>query len=148
MHPQRPPLLSNQLSPHPRPPNSPGPQSETQTGDTRSNVIHPPGPIRQDDPVTLLLPTLDAFAGAGGLSLGLQAVGLPVTVAADSSTDALQTYQRHHRATEILEGDIASHTFRRYKGSIAIVAGGPPCQPWSSGDSVTSLPSTVKDKQL
>jgi DNA (cytosine-5)-methyltransferase 1 len=108
-------------------------ETGTQTGDTIWNVIHSPAPIRQDDPVTLPLPTLDAFAGAGGLSLGLQAAGLPVTVAADSSADALQTYCRHHHATELLEGDIASHDFKRYKGSVAVVAGGPPCQPWSSG---------------
>jgi DNA (cytosine-5)-methyltransferase 1 len=96
-------------------------------------MIKPAGMIRQDILVTLPLPALDAFSGAGGLSLGLQAAGLPVTVAADSSTDALQTYRRHHRTSEILEGDIASHDFRRYKDSIAIVAGGPPCQPWSTG---------------
>jgi DNA (cytosine-5)-methyltransferase 1 len=83
--------------------------------------------------VTLPLPTLDVFAGAGGLSLGLQAAGLPVTVAADSNADALDTYRRHHSTAEILEGDIADHDFRQYKGSIAIVAGGPPCQPWSTG---------------
>lgn len=81
----------------------------------------------------LPLPTLDAFAGAGGLSLGLQAAGLPVTVAAERNADALDTYRRHHCATEILEGDIAGHDFTRYKGSIAVVAGGPPCQPWSTG---------------
>jgi DNA (cytosine-5)-methyltransferase 1 len=96
-------------------------------------MIKPSCLIRQDKLVTLPLPTLDAFAGAGGLSLGLQAAGLPVTVAADSSTDALQTYRRHHRTSEILEGDIADHDFKRYKGNIAIVAGGPPCQPWSTG---------------
>jgi DNA (cytosine-5)-methyltransferase 1 len=96
-------------------------------------MIKPAGLIRQYNPVTLPLPTLDAFAGAGGLSLGLQAAGLPVTVAADSSTDALQTYRRHHSTSKILEGDIAGHDFRRYKDSIAIVAGGPPCQPWSTG---------------
>ena len=100
---------------------------------TPQKMIKPAGLIRQDNPVTLPLPTLDAFAGAGGLSLGLQAAGLPVTVAADSSADALQTYRRHHRTPEILEGDIASHDFKRYKDSIAIVAGGPPCQPWSTG---------------
>ena len=100
---------------------------------TPQEMIKPVGVIRQDNPVTLPLPTLDAFAGAGGLSLGLQSAGLPVTVAADSSADALQTYRHHHRTAEILEGDIASHDFRRYKDSIAIVAGGPPCQPWSNG---------------
>jgi DNA (cytosine-5)-methyltransferase 1 len=89
--------------------------------------------MRQDNAVTLPLPTLDAFAGAGGLSLGLQAAGLPVTVAADSNEDALQTYRRHHPGIKVLEGDIADHDFRQYKGNIAIVAGGPPCQPWSTG---------------
>jgi len=87
--------------------------------------------------VTLPLSTLDAYAGAGGLSLGLQAVGLPVIVAADSNPDALQTYRRHHGTTELLDGDIAEHIarhrFTQYKGHVAIVAGGPPCQPWSSG---------------
>lgn len=83
--------------------------------------------------MTLPLPTLDAFAGAGGLSLGLQAAGLPVTVAADSNADALRTYSRHHPNTELLEGDIAGHDFSRYKDEIAVVAGGPPCQPWSIG---------------
>jgi DNA (cytosine-5)-methyltransferase 1 len=100
---------------------------------TRQKTIKPAGLIGQDNPVTLPLPTLDAFAGAGGLSLGLQAAGLSVTVAADSDAEALQTYRRHHRTSEILDGDIASHDFRRYKDSIAIVAGGPPCQPWSTG---------------
>lgn len=83
--------------------------------------------------MTLPLPTLDGFAGAGGLSLGLQAAGLPVAVAAESSPDAIRTYRRHHPTTEILEGDIAKHQFRRYRGQLAVVAGGPPCQPWSSG---------------
>ena len=54
-------------------------------------------------------------------------------MAADSSADALQTYSRHHHTAEILEGDIAGHDFKRYRGNIAIVAGGPPCQPWSTG---------------
>jgi DNA (cytosine-5)-methyltransferase 1 len=112
--------------------NSPAVRPERKQA-TPQKMIKPAGLIRQDNPVTLPLPTLDAFAGAGGLSLGLQAAGLPVTVAADSSADALQTYRRHHRTSEILEGDIASHDFRRYKDSIAIVAGGPPCQPWSTG---------------
>jgi DNA (cytosine-5)-methyltransferase 1 len=89
--------------------------------------------IRKYDPMTLSLPALDAFAGAGGLSLGLQAAGLPVTVAAESSPDAIETYSRHHATTEILNGDIARHQFSQYKGRVAIVAGGPPCQPWSSG---------------
>jgi DNA (cytosine-5)-methyltransferase 1 len=98
-----------------------------------ADMIHSPPVVGQDDLVTLALPTFDAFAGAGGLSLGLTAAGLPVTVAADSSEDAVATYRSHHPATTIIEGDIAAHRFSRYKGEVAIVAGGPPCQPWSSG---------------
>jgi DNA (cytosine-5)-methyltransferase 1 len=96
-------------------------------------MIHSPSVIGQDDLVTLPLPTFDAFAGAGGLSLGLAAAGLPVTVAAESNEDAVATYRSHHPSTKILEGDIAEHRFSRYNGEVAIVAGGPPCQPWSSG---------------
>lgn len=106
---------------------------ESHLANTRPDMIHPPAVLVQNDLVTLPLPTFDVFAGAGGLSLGLAAAGLPVAVAADSSEDALETYRSHHPATKIIEGDIAAQRFTRYKGDVAIVAGGPPCQPWSSG---------------
>ena len=33
----------------------------------------------------------------------------------------------------MMEGDIADHEFARFRGNIALVAGGPPCQPYSLG---------------
>ena len=108
-------------------------RSVTESADTLPDMIRSRAVIGQDDLVMLPLPTFDAFAGAGGLSLGLTAAGLPVTIAADSNEDAIATYRSHHPTTKIIEGDIAAHQFSRYKGEFAIVAGGPPCQPWSSG---------------
>jgi DNA (cytosine-5)-methyltransferase 1 len=86
-----------------------------------------------------VVPSADLFAGAGGLSLGLARAGLTPVVASEMDLDALATYDKAHRQycggapLELLDGDIAKHSFQRFKGEIAVVAGGPPCQPYSSG---------------
>lgn len=83
--------------------------------------------------------TLDLFAGAGGLSQGLASAGLAVVAASEMDVDALATYTAGHssrfpnRPLEVFEGDIAGHSFRKMRGNIAVVAGGPPCQPYSLG---------------
>jgi DNA (cytosine-5)-methyltransferase 1 len=54
-------------------------------------------------------------------------------------TDARETYAAAHARflpdvpLEVFEGDIAKHRFNRLRGSISVVAGGPPCQPYSLG---------------
>lgn len=84
-------------------------------------------------------PMLDLFAGAGGLSLGLSRAGFTPVAASEMDRDALETYQNAHRryfpsvSLDTFEGDVAQHTFKRLRGSIAVVAGGPPCQPYSTG---------------
>lgn len=90
-------------------------------------------------PVTTDFPTLDLFAGAGGLSQGLAAAGLGIVGASEMNQDALATYAAAHahyfpdEALKVFEGDIGAHTFRGLRGNIAVVAGGPPCQPYSMG---------------
>jgi len=80
------------------------------------------------------MPTvLDLFAGAGGLSLGLEDAGLDVVAAAEWDDDALTTYAKSHPGADLLPGDIAQVDFRAFRGAIDVVAGGPPCQPWSDG---------------
>ncbi len=80
-----------------------------------------------------MVAVLDLFAGAGGLSLGLEEAGMEVTAAAEWDTDALATYALHHPSARLLPGDVAEVDFRDFKGSVRVVAGGPPCQPWSDG---------------
>jgi DNA (cytosine-5)-methyltransferase 1 len=78
---------------------------------------------------------LDLFAGAGGLSIGLQAAGFEPVGAVEIMEDAAKTYEGHHdvevdrrRLEEIPEREL-----RAMRGKVSLVAGGPPCQPWSTG---------------
>jgi len=76
---------------------------------------------------------LDIFAGAGGLSLGLESVGFSVIGAAEWDHDACETFSKAHPGAIVLEGDITALSFESWKGEVEVVVGGPPCQPWSSG---------------
>jgi DNA (cytosine-5)-methyltransferase 1 len=80
-------------------------------------------------------PVLDLFAGAGGLSIGLHAAGFDPVGAVEIMEDAAKTYEGHHdvevdrrRLEEIPEREL-----RAMRGKAPLVAGGPPCQPWSTG---------------
>jgi DNA (cytosine-5)-methyltransferase 1 len=75
---------------------------------------------------------LDLFAGAGGLSLGLAAAGLEVVAAAEWDADARASYAGLHPGARLLPGDLAGADFGAFRG-VDVVAGGPPCQPWSDG---------------
>jgi DNA (cytosine-5)-methyltransferase 1 len=82
-----------------------------------------PGPV----------PVLDIFAGAGGLSLGLERAGFTVAAGAEWDRDACATYAAAHPRASVLAGDVAAMSFRRWRGQVEVLAGGPPCQPWSTG---------------
>lgn len=78
---------------------------------------------------------LDLFAGAGGLSIGLHTAGFEPIGAVEIMEDAAKTYEGHHdvevdrrRLEEIPEREL-----RALRGKVPLVAGGPPCQPWSTG---------------
>ena len=77
---------------------------------------------------------IDLFAGAGGLSLGLAAAGFTPVRAVEVMPDAAATYEGLHGVPvdrRRLE-DIPASELRSWRGA-TVVAGGPPCQPWSSG---------------
>lgn len=79
------------------------------------------------------LEAIDLFAGAGGLSLGLAAAGFSLSVAVEANPDACATYRQHHSGAKVLEQDIATVDLSPWRGAVALVAGGPPCQPFSVG---------------
>lgn len=85
------------------------------------------------------IPFLDLFCGAGGLSLGLAGAGMVPVAASEMDRDALETYvEAHakyhpHLGLEVFDGDIANYSFKKLKGDVGVVAGGPPCQPYSMG---------------
>lgn len=79
---------------------------------------------------------VDLFSGAGGLSLGLEAAGWTVAVAVDNDAKALQTH-RHNFPGLTLSYDLSETAGRKAlvgllaQTEIDLVAGGPPCQPFS-----------------
>lgn len=77
--------------------------------------------------------TLDIYSGAGGLSIGLEAAGFEIVAGADIDPDACDTFAKAHPAAEVLQGDVGQMSFRRWRGAVDCVVGGPPCQPWSTG---------------
>jgi DNA (cytosine-5)-methyltransferase 1 len=79
---------------------------------------------------------VDLFAGAGGLSLGLEKAGWKVAVAVDHDPRVLETH-RHNFGGLTLDLDLGDPGQRAdlvgllNQVEIDLVAGGPPCQPFS-----------------
>lgn len=78
----------------------------------------------------------DLYSGAGGLSLGLETAGYRVVLAADRDPEAVETH-RHHFGGFTLDWDlgkperIAAIARMISAAKIELLAGGPPCQPFS-----------------
>lgn len=78
---------------------------------------------------------IDLFAGAGGLSLGLERAGFVAEVAVDFDRAACETFRANLPDTKVLCQDIRTIDWLPLRGRIDLVAGGPPCQPFSvAGD--------------
>ncbi|MFE4355295.1 DNA cytosine methyltransferase [Kitasatospora sp. NPDC056800] len=83
---------------------------------------------------------VDLFSGAGGLSLGLKRAGWTVAAAVDNDDRALETH-RHNFPGMSLKLDLGSLKERNellslFEGvNVDLVAGGPPCQPFSRAGS-------------
>lgn len=80
-----------------------------------------------------MIPTLDLFCGAGGLSLGFTAAGFETVAAVECDAPSVATFSHHSPKAEMHACDVAEVDFRRYAGKVELVIGGPPCQPFSSG---------------
>ena len=79
---------------------------------------------------------VDLFSGAGGLSLGLEEAGYRVVLAVDTDPWALETHRANFpgEAVDADLGDpnIVESVIARLQGlDVALIAGGPPCQPFS-----------------
>ena len=73
---------------------------------------------------------LDLFCGAGGLSLGLKLAGWDIAGAVEWDAHAAKTHEHNFPDTKMFLGDISCIDLSCFKG-IDLVAGGPPCQPFS-----------------
>lgn len=78
---------------------------------------------------------IDLFAGVGGLSLGFEQAGFHVVLANEYDAGIAAAYQRNHRGTKMVVGDITAlnleETFGAFAGKIDVIIGGPPCQGFS-----------------
>ncbi|HKR45485.1 MAG TPA: DNA (cytosine-5-)-methyltransferase [Paraburkholderia sp.] len=81
---------------------------------------------------------IELFAGCGGMATGLQLAGFKHTALVEFNPSACETLRRNfgrvqlENSVAILEQDVRDINWRERKG-IDVVAGGPPCQPFSMG---------------
>lgn len=83
--------------------------------------------------------SVELFAGAGGLAMGMSNAGFNHVSVIEWDQDACETFrenQRHHLKSiekwPLYQGDVREFDFRKL-GDVVIVSGGPPCQPFSLG---------------
>ena len=79
---------------------------------------------------------VDLFAGAGGLGVGLEAAGWTVVVAVDNNQMAVNTHRANFRGlalnVDMSNPDEVESLIKMVRNiDIDLVAGGPPCQPFS-----------------
>nr|WP_297458845.1 DNA cytosine methyltransferase [uncultured Halomonas sp.] len=84
--------------------------------------------------------SVELFAGAGGLAIGMANAGFQHAAVIEWDHNACETFrenQRHHaHAVEgwpVHETDARCFDFKALPTDIAVVSGGPPCQPFSMG---------------
>ena len=86
------------------------------------------------------LRSVELFAGAAGLGLGLAQAGFSHDLVVENDSDACETMRMNQRAGHelvqgwrILEASIKDADLTTVKGEIDLVSGGPPCQGFSIG---------------
>lgn len=80
--------------------------------------------------------SIELFAGAGGLAIGLEESGFRPKKIIELNKDACKTIRSNKLfdyGANLYEGDIDNFDFMDIKDSIDLVSGGPPCQPFSLG---------------
>lgn len=76
--------------------------------------------------------SLELFSGAGGLAKGLEMAGFEHQAFIEFNRDACKTLRRNFKPSKVFEVDIRDYNFSQIN-TIDLVAGGPPCQPFSLG---------------
>lgn len=79
------------------------------------------------------LTSIDLFSGAGGLSIGLERAGFRPVLAVEMNKDACATYKLRFPEVDLRQAPIQTVDLRPFRARIDLLAGGPPCQPFSSG---------------
>ena len=84
--------------------------------------------------------SVELFAGAGGLGMGLDRAGFHPERVVEWDRYCCDTIRENKRMKgspvsrwSLIEGDVRNVDFKSLEGSIDLVSGGPPCQPFSLG---------------
>ena len=82
--------------------------------------------------------TIELFAGAGGLALGIEMAGFETVGLVEFNTDAADTLKKNRPQWNVINDDIANVTcqdlqkmFNLKKGELDLLSGGAPCQSFS-----------------
>lgn len=85
-----------------------------------------------------MLTTIELFAGAGGLALGIERAGFDTLACLEIDKDACATLRQNRPEWRVIEDDIAnisaldlSHYFSLSPGELDLLSGGAPCQSFS-----------------
>jgi DNA (cytosine-5)-methyltransferase 1 len=96
------------------------------------------------------LESIELFSGAGGLALGLHAAGFHHRALYEWNASAVETLRYNQKMghesladCQISRADVRDVDFRKYRG-VDLVAGGPPCQPFSMGGKAAGM-NDVRD---
>lgn len=96
------------------------------------------------------LESIELFSGAGGLALGLHAAGFHHRALYEWNASAVETLKYNQsmnhpslKGCNIMRADVREVDFKKYRG-IDLVAGGPPCQPFSMGGKAAGM-NDVRD---
>lgn len=76
--------------------------------------------------------SLELFSGSGGLAKGLEISGFEHLAFVEFNKDACASLRMNFDPGKVFEGDIRNFDFSTV-GQVHLVAGGPPCQPFSLG---------------
>jgi DNA (cytosine-5)-methyltransferase 1 len=79
-----------------------------------------------------MLNSLELFSGAGGLAKGIEMAGANHTAFVEWNSDACKTLRYNYQSDIVHETDVRHFDFQRFSG-VDLIAGGPPCQPFSMG---------------
>ncbi|WP_263833420.1 DNA (cytosine-5-)-methyltransferase [Sulfurospirillum oryzae] len=78
-----------------------------------------------------LYKSIELFAGAGGLALGLEKAGIEHALLNEIDKYAVQTLRKNRPHWNVVEGDISKIDFTPYHNKIDLLTGGFPCQAFS-----------------
>jgi DNA (cytosine-5)-methyltransferase 1 len=87
-----------------------------------------------------MMRSVELFTGAGGLALGIEKAGFHHDTVVERDWDCCQTIRENQRngygplnGWRLFSGDVREFDYSSLHGEVDLLAGGPPCQPFSIG---------------